>query len=85
MTRDWSPEEFALIEQTPRAWPRSAKLTVEQVKAIRLRVDSLTHPWTLQELANEFGVDPQEIALIARREQWNDRAYEPKDFRRDGE
>lgn len=73
----WSPEERALIDATPAKWARRPKLTPDQVKAIRARVDSLTVPWTLQELAAHFGVTPGQIAKIARRQKWPERAFEP--------
>ena len=75
--REWTNDELALIEAKPAHWVRTHKLTPEQVKAIRLRVDSLTVPWTLAELAAEYGVEVERIARIARRHEWSERAYEP--------
>jgi len=77
MSRDWTDEERALIDATPHKWARTPKLTPDQVKAIRQRVDSLTVPWTLEELANEYGVTKGTIAKIARRHDWPERAFEP--------
>jgi DNA-directed RNA polymerase sigma subunit (sigma70/sigma32) len=77
----WTPEELAIIESIPRRWTRRSTLTAEQVKAIRRRVDSLTVPWTLAELAQEYGVSKKAISEIARRQSWNDPAYEPDGVR----
>lgn len=76
-SRAWTPEELAIIESIPRRWPRTPRLTPEQVKEIRRRVDSLTVPWTLAELAAEFKVSKRTIAKIARRQDWPDHAFEP--------
>lgn len=73
----WTPEQLAIIESVPRRWARTPKLTVEQVKEIRRRVDSLTVPWTLEGLAKEYKVGKRTISRIARRQTWPDRAYEP--------
>jgi hypothetical protein len=75
--RGWTEEELKIIESVPRRWPRKPKLTPEQVKEIRRRVDSLTVPWTLKELAEQYGVTRRTIAKIARRQDWPDRAFEP--------
>lgn len=82
MSRDWEPDEQAVLDQTPHSWPRTSKLTPELVRAIRQRVDSLSVPWTLQELAYAFGVSEQQIADIARREAWDGKLYEPVDYER---
>lgn len=83
MTRQWTPDELALIDSTPATWPRKAKIDVETVKAIRRKVDSLSIPWTLAELAAEFGLNEDQISLIARRLRWRERAHEPGTYWRD--
>jgi hypothetical protein len=75
--RKWTPEELAAIESVPRHKPRTPKLTPEQVKEIRRRVDSLTTPWTLAGLAAEYKVSKKQISRIARRRHWPDRVFEP--------
>jgi len=75
--RDWTPDELEAIRSVANHWPRTAKLTPEQVKLIRERVDSLTMPWTVAELAREFGVTGEQIINIARRVGWSERTYEP--------
>lgn len=77
VSRKWTEDELRIIESIPRRWPRTPKLTPDQVKAIRLRVDSLTQSWTLAGLAEEFKVSKRTIAKIARRQDWPDRAFEP--------
>ncbi len=81
MGRDWTPEELALIRSIPDKWARQSKLTPEQVKDIRRRVDSLTVPWTLAELSEQYGVQAKQIARIARRQRWNEPANEPDNAR----
>lgn len=83
MTRKWTKDELAALADVPVSWPRQAKLTPELVKAIRERTDSLSQPWTLQELAYQFGVDEVTVAQIARRQSWDDPVYEPKRYKRD--
>lgn len=77
-SRAWTPEELALIEQTPATWPRFRKLTDEQLQEIRRRVDSLTTPWTPVSIAADFGVSETEIIAIARRLKWKHRKWEPE-------
>jgi hypothetical protein len=40
-------------------------------------VDSITTPWTLRDIARDFGLTGHEVILIARRQRWRDPAYEP--------
>lgn len=75
--REWTPEELEILDRVPGRIPRRNTLTPEQVKQIRERVDSLSVPWTLSELAREFGVSEVNIGRIARRRRWGERAYEP--------
>lgn len=75
--RAWTPEELAIIESVPRRWPRTPKLTPDQVREIRHRVDSLSVPWTRAGLAAEYKVSKKTITKIARRQDWPDRAFEP--------
>ena len=67
-----------MIDATPSKWVRVSKLTLDQVRDIRRRVDSLTVPWTLAGLAEEFGVSTTQISAIARRRVWAERAWEPE-------
>lgn len=75
---EWTAEELEHIQSTPRKWARKRKLTDEQVKEIRRRVDSLSVPWTIEGLAQEFGVTPSQISYIARRKRWSERTHEPE-------
>jgi hypothetical protein len=76
--RDWRPDEREHIESTPGKWARTAKLTPEAIREIRRRTDSLSIPWTLEELARDYGVSKVEIAKIARRQRWTERVHEPE-------
>lgn len=69
----------AILRRVPAHKPRGnkVKLTPEQVVEIRRRVDSLTVPWTLRQIAHDFGVSVKIIVRAARRQQWDDPAYEP--------
>lgn len=82
MSRDWTDDELAVINTTTRSWVRRSKLSPELVKRIKERVDSLSQPWTVAELAAEFGVSKTDIAQIARRQAWDDPVYEPKEYER---
>lgn len=80
--RDWTPAEQQVIDSTVGHPPRKHKLTREQVKEIRRRTDSLTVPFTVRELALEYGVSDEAIANIARRthDGWAERANEPENY-----
>jgi hypothetical protein len=77
LPRDWTPRERELIEQTQGRLPHTRKLTDDQIKEIRRRVDSMTVPWTTAELAEQYNVTPEAIRLIAKRERWTERTHEP--------
>jgi hypothetical protein len=77
LSRDWTEAELALIERTPSRWARKRKLSDDAIKEIRRRVDSLSFPWTLNELAEQYGVTPAQISNIARRKDWPERVWEP--------
>jgi hypothetical protein len=77
MPREWTPEELAIINRTEPSWPRNRKLTDQQITEIRQRTDSLSVPWTPEELADEYDVHPGQIVRIARRKRWNHRNHEP--------
>ena len=81
MTRSWTPEERDVIDAMPRQRMSETrfltKLTREQVLLLKERLDSLTMPWTLDELAREFGVSAAAIWNVAKRRRWADRYYEP--------
>lgn len=68
-----------ILRRVPAKKPRGnqARLTPEQVVEIRRRVDSLTTPWSLRQLAHDFGVSVRIIVAVARRRFWDDPAYEP--------
>lgn len=69
----------AVMRRVPVKKPRGAKakLTPEQVVEIRRRMDSLTTPWSIRQLAHDFGVSVKIVLRAARRQQWDDPAYEP--------
>ena len=66
-----------IMARVPRARGRKAKLTAEQVIDIRRRMDSLTVPWSIRQLAAEYGVSVQLIMRVARRKRWDEPAFEP--------
>lgn len=75
--RDWTPEELAIIRTIPKNHTNPGKLTPEQVIDIRRRVDSLSVPWTLRDIARDYDISIREVVHIARRKRWGDRAFEP--------
>ncbi len=78
MPREWTEAESAIIRSVEPRRRTNHRLTIEQIVAIRKRIDSLSVPWTYKELAEEFGVAVGQVARIARRRQWQGAAYEPE-------
>lgn len=77
MTDTFSEHDRAIMRRIPRKWPRRSTLSVEQVIELRRRIDSLTTPWTLRDLAYEYGISVRQVIKIARRKDWDDPAFEP--------
>lgn len=74
---EWTPEELAIIRTTPAKWARKSKLTPEQVIEIRRRVDSISVPWSLRDIARDYGLTVAQVVNIARRRDWAELAHEP--------
>ena len=74
----WTDAERALIDQTPKRLHHRRKLTDDQIIELRRRVDSLTVPWTIDDLVRDFGISREQARRVARRESWPDRKWEPE-------
>jgi len=74
---DFLERDRAVLRRTPRRRTPRSKLTPEQVIEIRRRIDSLSVPWSIRQLAEEYDVGVLEMTRIARRQHWDEPAYEP--------